>query len=127
MTHTPGPWEYEPPDSGDSSVGLPETPGTIFYEDAEGHVVDICELANPIYLVAASELKDEYDDGTRWIGDAESNARIIVRALELLEALESLLDGLDANTDGRDGLSEEQWDRRCAVARAIIRKARGEA
>jgi len=36
------------------------------------------------------------------------------------EALENLLDGLDANCDGRDGLSEEEWDKRIAKARAVL-------
>jgi uncharacterized coiled-coil protein SlyX len=36
------------------------------------------------------------------------------------EALEGLVDGLDANCDGRDGLSNEQWDRRVALARAAL-------
>jgi hypothetical protein len=38
------------------------------------------------------------------------------------EALEGLLDGLDANVDGRDGLSTERWEKRIAHARAALAK-----
>jgi len=35
-------------------------------------------------------------------------------------ALEGLLDGLDANFDGRDGLSQEHWDERVQKAREVF-------
>lgn len=39
---------------------------------------------------------------------------------KLVAALEMLTDGLDANTDGRDGLTNEQWDRAVALARSAL-------
>lgn len=44
---------------------------------------------------------------------------------ELIEAIHGLLDGLDANIDGRDGLTQKQWDDRIAFAWDIYNKAIG--
>lgn len=38
----------------------------------------------------------------------------------VVEALAGLLDGLDANADGRDGLSSDEWDTRVAKARRAL-------
>ena len=46
---------------------------------------------------------------------------IVTSRLGSLEsALGRLLDGLDANTDGRDGLTQEEWDEACSYARRAL-------
>jgi hypothetical protein len=44
------------------------------------------------------------------------------RVKVLVEALEGLIDGLDANGDERCGLSDEQWRKRIKEARAALAK-----
>jgi hypothetical protein len=38
----------------------------------------------------------------------------------LAEALEGMLDGLDANVDERCGLTNQQWDKRLSQARKVL-------
>ena len=42
------------------------------------------------------------------------------RVRELEEVIDGLLDGLDANSDERGGLSQAQWDRRVKYARQAL-------
>lgn len=44
---------------------------------------------------------------------------------EMIEALHGLLDGLEANVDGRDGLTQQQWNGRIQYAREVFDKATG--
>ena len=44
-------------------------------------------------------------------------------ANDMIEAINGLLDGLEANTDGRDGLTQKQWDDRIQFARETFNKA----
>lgn len=55
-------------------------------------------------------------------GDVDQQLLISeTRRRQLLSVvLEDLVDGLDANTDGRCGLSEEEWNRRVAMARDTL-------
>jgi hypothetical protein len=120
--HTPGPWLYEPADSGDDSVGIQATPPYIFADpQSDGCVVPICTIDNPCRR-ADRPLVDEYDDGTEWIGDDVANARLICSAIELYEALEACemrLTHLAQN--GVTGPHEIK------IARAALAKAKGEA
>ncbi len=65
---------------------------------------------SPIYVKAVVEL------------DADI-ARLTEANRVMREALDGLLDGLDANVDERSGLTNEQWEQRIAFARAALAQA----
>ena len=46
------------------------------------------------------------------------------RVAELLDALVSILDGLDSNYDERCGLTNKEWEQRISETRAVLRKCK---
>jgi len=89
MSHTPGPWHVHP--WGDNSYEINSTQLTV------------CNVPG-------------FSDETVDSGSAESNARLIAAAPDLLEALEGLMPMWESGID-------EPWVRK---ARAAIKKAKGE-
>jgi hypothetical protein len=113
VNYTPGPWIYDPGDRGDSSVGIGPAPPTVSAE-AGDEIVEICRLSEPAYRVTP---EGEYDEGLRYVGNLEFNARLIAAAPELLEALEELL---LADSD------MPSYESTVKKAKAAIRKATGQ-
>lgn len=90
---TPGEWEFIEGESGFSGSReeppVPPYPPTIYVttETPEGVVFDfeLAELRDPVYPVETRQ--NEYDEGLRWLGDAESNGRLMAAAPDLLREL----------------------------------------
>jgi hypothetical protein len=90
--HTPGPWHYEPEDSGDASVGIQSTPPYIYADpQGDGCVIEICTLSEPQRKADRDPL-DEYDECIETIGDYRANARLIAAAPDLLAELIEVLE-----------------------------------
>lgn len=98
--HTPGPWFYDPGDSGDASVGLSGYAPFVYAEAPNGEPIEICRLSDPLYRVDPDPA-DEFDEGLRWLGDVAANGRLLKAAPRLLKAAEYLLAkvGDDYRTD----------------------------
>lgn len=98
--HTPAPWYYEPPDSGDSSVGIFPTPGSIgaFYHEGELEAdVELFELRGTALRLprehwTADDERAEREGlgeggGYREHGWNHANGQRVVAAINLLEGL----------------------------------------
>ena len=108
MSHTPGPWKH---------IG-----GWAVYSQ------DDRPLARAACAFAADCLRESSED-ERWNAEsaipdseAESNARLIAAAPELLAALKRIIDDFEAKTDAS---ASSYWLPKWEAARAAIAKAEG--
>ena len=108
LNHTPGPWQYEPEDSGDDSVGMPGTPPYVYADpDGDANVYPVCQLEDP-RRVRDGERRDEYDDGTEWAGTVKDNGRLIAAAPAMYRALKRIAGQCsEANSQWFVGLAKE--------------------
>jgi hypothetical protein len=83
LKHTPGPWEVDPGDAGDSSVGLAPTATTVFVNVPNDDKFRIVEIAR---ILPTTYGNNEEGDPLSW-GDADANALLIAAAPRLLSAL----------------------------------------
>lgn len=115
---TPGPWQFQPADSGDDSVGIGYTPGLIFHETEEGNVVEIAVLSVPAYS-EEPDPNNEYDDGIRTVGNQDCNGTLMAASPNLLAALEEIYNDL------KQGAIPDPDDNWWEKARTAISEARG--
>lgn len=89
---TPGPWSFEPADSGDDSVGIPPSPPYVYADpDGDGNAFPVCALDDPIRR-ADRDPVDEYDECLDQRGTAAGNGALIAGAPVMFAALAAILD-----------------------------------
>ena len=110
--HTPGPWKRQT----GINAAFPELPEIIqiVHERDDGGARYVCDLMPHVYETTPDGLREELD----------ANARLIAAAPEMLEALEQILDALEHEDSGKE--PDEATDPMLGIARAALRKARGE-
>ena len=113
--HTPGPWEIEPADDGDRSVGISGYDASVYAVPPAGSgliadAVLICTIHAP---VANPEPPDPEVGGVEY-GDEDANARLIAAAPDLHAIVKAELDS--GRNFGGDG--DLYWAARAAIAKA---------
>ena len=70
--HTPGDWQFDAGDLGDSSVGVGAVAPSVVVETQEGYVVEICRLTEPVYREDRAP-RDDFDECLVQLGDLGAN------------------------------------------------------
>ena len=121
VSHTPGPWHFDPGDGGDASVGLAPTPPSVFHEvqDGSGEVVEIAYLKIPWSGVIPGP-----DGGSDTLGDVAANGALLAAAPDLLTKLKEIHSGMACSCRLEHFVGRTPPCATCQIL-AVIQKAEG--